>query len=219
MATDREFLCWLHERLQHQHHESPLIDYMHKLRAIIQDTPIDRCSINMGAYNSLEELQKLLAGRDDKPMPTDDRMRVCIDLVIFRGDLLTPELLMVKRGEEPFKGQWCIPGGHISSDTWQPDGEAEAILLRETDVVAPGGPQLILAKVDPCNDPRGPFISLIYAGWCRSSVVAKAGGNESEVGWFELPGLASSCVGDFGVIAEWVHTQFQGRVIGGGLFR
>ena len=33
---DLEFLMWLHDRLEHVHSENPLIDYMHKLRAIIE---------------------------------------------------------------------------------------------------------------------------------------------------------------------------------------
>ena len=44
---DRDFLIWIHERLEHVHKESPLVDYMHKLRAVIsaippeQETPSD----------------------------------------------------------------------------------------------------------------------------------------------------------------------------------
>lgn len=43
---DKQFLIWLHERLVEEHGESPIVDYMHKLRAIInatdpeQDTPV-----------------------------------------------------------------------------------------------------------------------------------------------------------------------------------
>ena len=53
---DREFLIWLHERLSLVHGESELLDYMHKLRAIIKSTPIDNYSPNMGTSNSLVEL-------------------------------------------------------------------------------------------------------------------------------------------------------------------
>jgi serine/threonine protein kinase len=53
---DREFLKWLHERLEHVHGESPIVDYMHKLRAIIRDTPPDRVSINCNTGNKLEDL-------------------------------------------------------------------------------------------------------------------------------------------------------------------
>ena len=33
--TDQQFLMWIHERLAHVHKENELMDYMHKLRAII----------------------------------------------------------------------------------------------------------------------------------------------------------------------------------------
>lgn len=37
---DKKFLCWLHERLREVHGVSRDVDYMHKLRAIIYNTPI-----------------------------------------------------------------------------------------------------------------------------------------------------------------------------------
>jgi hypothetical protein len=57
---DREFLIWLHERLQYVHKESPLNDYMHKLRTIIRATPKDQDTPNINSYNSLKELKKAL---------------------------------------------------------------------------------------------------------------------------------------------------------------
>ena len=58
---DRDFLKWIHERLEHGHHESPLMNYMHKLRAIIATTDPEKETLNMGMSNSLAELD-----RDDK---------------------------------------------------------------------------------------------------------------------------------------------------------
>lgn len=55
---DRLFLMWLHGRLEYVHGEDPCVDYMHKLRAIISDTPRDKFTPNAGPYNSLEQLQK-----------------------------------------------------------------------------------------------------------------------------------------------------------------
>jgi len=37
-VTDREFLTWVHDRLQHVHGEPVNIDYMNKLRCIINAT-------------------------------------------------------------------------------------------------------------------------------------------------------------------------------------
>ncbi len=59
--NDRDFLCFLHERLEHKYQESALFDYMHKLRAIIANTPKDQDSRNDGrGKSSLEELKKSL---------------------------------------------------------------------------------------------------------------------------------------------------------------
>ena len=55
---DREFLMWIHERLEHVHNEDPCVDYMHKLRNIIKDTPENKRTLNIAGYNSLEDLIK-----------------------------------------------------------------------------------------------------------------------------------------------------------------
>lgn len=51
---DREFLIWLHVRLEHVHGESSAMDYMHKLRAIIKNMDRSQCTPNMGSGNKLE---------------------------------------------------------------------------------------------------------------------------------------------------------------------
>lgn len=59
---DREFLIWIHERLEHVHHERPIVDYMHKLRAIIRNTPKDQNTPNVDTFNSIEQLKEYLKG-------------------------------------------------------------------------------------------------------------------------------------------------------------
>lgn len=54
--TDRDFLIWLHERLEKIHGESPIVDYMHKLRSIIRSTPTDKETPNIGSCNSLKDM-------------------------------------------------------------------------------------------------------------------------------------------------------------------
>ena len=38
---DKEFLAWLRDRLEHVHNENPNMDYMRRLRAIIEAMPED----------------------------------------------------------------------------------------------------------------------------------------------------------------------------------
>lgn len=56
--SDREFLIWLHERLEHVHGEDPLTDYMHRLRAIIWQT--SDWTSSSPSFNGLEQLKKML---------------------------------------------------------------------------------------------------------------------------------------------------------------
>lgn len=64
---DREYLMWLHERLEHVHGESSLMDYMHKLRAIIRATPEKQETPNCNSCNGLEELKRQLSNAGDVP--------------------------------------------------------------------------------------------------------------------------------------------------------
>jgi len=52
--TDREFLTWLHERLEHVHGENPQMDYMYKLRSIIEATPPDSYTPNVSNSQGVE---------------------------------------------------------------------------------------------------------------------------------------------------------------------
>lgn len=45
--TDKQFLKWIHARLQNVHGEDPNVDYMSRLRAIIRWTPKDRVTPNV----------------------------------------------------------------------------------------------------------------------------------------------------------------------------
>lgn len=44
---DREFLKWLHARLQIVHHEDPCVDYMLKLASIANATPANQYTPNI----------------------------------------------------------------------------------------------------------------------------------------------------------------------------
>jgi hypothetical protein len=69
--NDREFLIWLHARLEKVHGEDPLVDYMRKLRAIIRATPKDKLTPNVVGCNSLVELDKEL----EAPNPTNFKLK------------------------------------------------------------------------------------------------------------------------------------------------
>lgn len=52
--NDKQFLTWIHERLVHVHNEKNNMDYMWKLRAIIQATPDEQITPNITTETYLE---------------------------------------------------------------------------------------------------------------------------------------------------------------------
>jgi len=62
--NDREFLMWIHERLELVYGEDRYVDYMHRLRDIIENTPRRKHSKSRGVSNSLAELRQFLATSD-----------------------------------------------------------------------------------------------------------------------------------------------------------
>lgn len=52
--TDKQFLTWIHERLVHVYYEDSYMDYMWKLRSIIQTIPEDQTTPNIIGETYLE---------------------------------------------------------------------------------------------------------------------------------------------------------------------
>ena len=61
---DRDFLIWIHERLEHVHGENPHYGFMHRLRCIIRATPDNQHTPNMNSKNSLEEMLESITTLD-----------------------------------------------------------------------------------------------------------------------------------------------------------
>lgn len=85
--------------------------------------------------------------------------RITTDVVIWYPDR---EIVLIRRGIEPFKGHWALPGGHVEYDE-----SVEACAVRETkeetglDVTLDG---LIGVYSEPGRDPRGHVVTVAFAG-------------------------------------------------------
>ena len=79
-----------------------------------------------------------------------------IDVIVTDGD----RIILVKRGKEPFKGQWAFPGGFVEYGE-RVEEAAKRELLEETGVVA--DIQSILGVYSkPDRDPRTHIISTVF---------------------------------------------------------
>lgn len=79
--TDKEFLSWIYARLVKVHGEEPLMDYMHKLSAIISATPADRVTANCSSpaltigqskVRTVEQIENTLKRVEYNPIQTEN---------------------------------------------------------------------------------------------------------------------------------------------------
>jgi 8-oxo-dGTP diphosphatase len=95
------------------------------------------------------------------------------------------QLLLIKRGEHPFLGQWALPGGFVSVYE-SIEAAAQRELKSETNVDNHYMEQLFTwGDVD--RDPRTRVISTSYMALVdRTSVDVKAGDDAADAQWFEV---------------------------------
>ncbi len=94
-------------------------------------------------------------------------------------------LLLVKRGEFPFKGCWALPGGFLRGDETIEECAMREI-VEETNI-APASLMLVNVFSDPERDPRGRIISNAFASIISESSVSEMGGDDAEEArWFDV---------------------------------
>ena len=115
---------------------------------------------------------------------------VTTDCVVFGYDGLHLNVLLIERGNDPYKSCWAFPGGFLNIDEDAPDG-ARRELQEETGLHATFIEQLG-AFATPNRDPRERVISIAYFTLTRVQDVK--GGDDARVAqWFpinQLPPLA-----------------------------
>lgn len=118
------------------------------------------------------------------------RPSLTVDCVIF-GNGEEPKVLLIKRGAEPYKGQWANPGGFVEVSDDDDQGEdledaARRELFEETGIKV-GTMEQIGTFGSPKRDPRGRVITVAYMAVVdQKDHVVEAGDDASDARWFTL---------------------------------
>ena len=108
---------------------------------------------------------------------------VTTDCVVFGFDGVKLNVLLVERGNEPYKGAWAFPGGFLDIDEDAPDG-ARRELLKETGLQVTNIEQLG-AFTRPDRDPRERVISIAFFTLARTCPVSGAD-DAARAQWFPI---------------------------------
>lgn len=136
----------------------------------------------MEGQNKSEELKKYCYRY---PHPS-----VTTDCVIFGFDGVKLRVLLVRRGVEPYKGRWALPGGFMKIDESAEEGALRE--LQEETGLSCAYIRQFHTFTAPERDPRERVITIAYYALVRMQDV-KGGDDAADARWFasdEVPQLA-----------------------------
>ncbi len=116
------------------------------------------------------------------------RPALTVDCVVFGFDGRELQILLIRRGIEPFLGAWALPGGFVRMDEDLEDA-ARRELAEET-----GLHDIFLEQLQtfgaPGRDPRGRVVSVAWYALVRPDRhLARGDTDASEAAWFPTAGL------------------------------
>ena len=111
------------------------------------------------------------------------RPAVTADCIVITKEA-EPKVLLIQRGDEPFKGTWAFPGGFMNMDE-----TAEQCAFRELEEET--GLQLTEAKQIGCysdvdRDPRGRTLSVAYLMLVEDELPVKGQDDAKQAKWWPL---------------------------------
>ena len=126
------------------------------------------------------------------------RPMVTVDAIVFDTSGSIPKALLIKRGNEPFKGLWAFPGGFVDMDEELEDAAARE-LAEETGLTGVKLQQLY--TFGRCGrDPRGRNITVAFIGITKDSKI-KSGDDAAEAQWFDIDQLPENMAFDHDNVA------------------
>ncbi len=121
------------------------------------------------------------------------RPAVTVDVVVVRpGNAGDVQVLLIRRGQPPFQGEWALPGGFV--DEMEDLEDAARRELKEETGLSVADLRQVGAYGTPGRDPRGHTVSVAYVGRLRDEEAAPRAGDDAASAQFfpvtALPDLA-----------------------------
>ncbi len=110
------------------------------------------------------------------------RPAVTADCIVITREA-EPKVLLIERGDEPFKGCWAFPGGFMNMDE-----TTEQCAIRELEEETGLHNQIgAYSKVD--RDPRGRTVTVAYLAIVEKPIAVTGQDDAAKAQWFPLSDL------------------------------
>jgi 8-oxo-dGTP diphosphatase len=139
------------------------------------------------------------------------RVALAVDVACFALRDGTVDLLLVRRGTEPFAGLWALPGGVVGAG--EPLDEAARRVLAERTGVWGAYLEQLYTFGDPGRDPRGRTVSVAYYALLSGQPPAevRAGRDVEASAWHAVDALPPLAF-DHGQIAEYARWRLKQKI-------
>jgi 8-oxo-dGTP diphosphatase len=140
------------------------------------------------------------------------RPMVSVDAAVFSFFEGKAKLLLIKRGDEPFKGQWALPGGFVGIDEELDDAIARE-LFEEAGLSGIALEQMhTFGK--PGRDPRGRQITIVFMGVASEKQrKIRAGDDAAKARWFDIEKLPKDLAFDHNEVVRCAIERLKKRKI------
>ncbi|MFJ1943580.1 NUDIX hydrolase [[Kitasatospora] papulosa] len=139
---------------------------------------------------------------------------VTVDLAVFTVRDARLHVLLVERGQAPFKGHWALPGGFVLPRESAEDAArrelAEETGLTQKSVCAFHLEQL-RTYTDPDRDPRMRVVSVAYAALVPDLPEPRGGGDAVHARWWEADGTGPLAFDHDRILAD-AHDRIGARL-------
>jgi 8-oxo-dGTP diphosphatase len=136
------------------------------------------------------------------------RPMVTVDAAVFAFFRGRAKMLLINRGNEPFKGQWALPGGFIEIDEELEDAAARE--LKEETGLSNVPLEQMHTFGNVGRDPRGRQITIVFMGIAtKEQTKAKAGDDAAKARWFDIEKLPKDMAFDHNEVAKFAIAKLK----------
>jgi 8-oxo-dGTP diphosphatase len=136
------------------------------------------------------------------------RPMVSVDAAVFGFFRGKAKLLLIRRKNEPFKGQWALPGGFVGINE-ELEAAAERELAEESGLVNVTLEQM--HTFGKCGrDPRGRQITIVFTGTATEGLnKIKAGDDAAKARWFDIEKLPKDLAFDHSEVVKFAIEKLK----------